>query len=325
MQVEIYDRTLTYLGSLQTWLSLEWVEHYNTAGSMVISCQRTETAVSLLQTERYCILSPESDIPMEIISILDDVEAKTVTAWGIPASHSILAQRISLDTVGPGNPESITRNAVSRMAPWPCLVLGQLSGVSGTFTHQMSDRTILEMAEKIGEATDMGFRIRKDGARLLFECYKPGKNENGVFTPNFGNMGNAKRKITISEHKNVALVAGEGEGTDRVTVAVGATSATGAARREMYVDARNIQRNDGESDTSYRNRLTAYGVLALSEAAKIDNIEFDLAPGMAIGDIVNVIIPGMPQVDVRITGKTVISQKNTVRRSMSVGKPIKRR
>lgn len=59
-------------------------------------------------------------------------------------------------------------------------------------------------------------------------------------------------------YRNVALVAGEGEGLDRKTIPVGA--AEGMERYELYVDARDVSSNEGRNhgtgifNTSSRKR-----------------------------------------------------------------------
>ncbi len=58
-------------------------------------------------------------------------------------------------------------------------------------------------------------------------------------------MGGIAYSVTTNGYKNVAVVAGAGAGDARITVRAGNTSATGADRREMYVDARQEQPEDG--------------------------------------------------------------------------------
>ena len=57
------------------------------------------------------------------------------------------------------------------------------------------------------------------------------------------------------------FVQGAGEGDERATVWVGDVNATGSDRREMYVDARDVQPEDGETSTSqsYLEKLADRG------------------------------------------------------------------
>ena len=64
----------------------------------------------------------------------------------------------------------------------------------------------------------------------------------------------------------MTLVAGEGEGTSRITTTVG--EGVGVARRELYTDARDISRTDGDitiSSDAYLALLKERGSENLSE------------------------------------------------------------
>ena len=59
-----------------------------------------------------------------------------------------------------------------------------------------------------------------------------------IFSPQLGNVKNMQYVDSILNLKNVAYVAGQGEGVDRRVIQIG--TATGHARREMFVDARDV-------------------------------------------------------------------------------------
>ena len=108
----------------------------------------------------------------------------------------------------------------------------------------------------IGAACDLGFRVRLAGKnadkKLLFEVYRPTADPNHKFSTKWGNLQQAAWAFGDSDYANVAIVQGAGEGDARATVTVGLTDATGADRRELYVDAR-----DGWPMSSPKARATA--------------------------------------------------------------------
>ena len=172
----------------------------------------------------------------------------------------------------------------------------------------------------------MGVRLRhdKNAKKLLFECYKPAADANLRFSTAYGNMGNLEYSSSTASLKNVVIVAGAGEGDARVTVLAGATSTTGAERREMYVDARNEQPEEGESDENYRARLVRYGEEKLVGQVRIENFSFVLDDDRAgLGDIVTCNVPEIGvKLQVRITGIRRTTQNNGTTVEASVGTPI---
>ena len=60
------------------------------------------------------------------------------------------------------------------------------------------------------------------------------------------------------DYANVAVVQGAGEGENRATVTVGLTDATGADRRELYVDARDVQPDEEKGETN-KSEATSSG------------------------------------------------------------------
>lgn len=325
MQIDVYSILLAHAGAIRTWLSMEWVEGYNSKGSMILECVKTPKNLELLKVENLCVLTGESDCPMVITS--RKVSSDRITVWGIPAAWWILNQRVSTEVISGGAAEAQLCGLVRRMATWPKLELDWVGAPDAVYPAQFSDGSLDQYAEAIGTASDMGFRIRKEGKFLYFGCYQPGENENAVFRTAYGNLADPELTETSNGHKNVAIVAGAGEGDARVTVEVGDTSAISNMRREMYVDARNVQPEDGETAAHYKNRLKAVGRQKLAEALEISNVTFTAKGNdVRLGDICKVILDDLGiTLQVRCTTKTIKSQKNTVTRTLGVGNPIVRR
>ena len=87
--------------------------------------------------------------------------------------------------------------------------------------------------------------------------YAQTENPYVVFSPKFENIANSNYLESKKEYKNVALVAGEGEGAERKTTSVGEGS--GLERRELFVDARDISTTTEDnvtlSDEEYKKQL----------------------------------------------------------------------
>lgn len=322
MECNIYDINLNRVGVLNTWVSMVWEESYNSDGSFQIEVQQTESVTKLLQVDRYVGIK-ESNTLMVIKAV--QISDGKIIASGYPALW-VLTDRVSTAVISNTNAESALRGLVSSMNPWPRLELGESAGLTDVFTAQKSDASLLEYCQVVAQAVDMGVRLRHDRKqkKLLFECYKPAVNANVRFSTAYGNMGDLEYSSSTANLKNVAIVAGAGESDARVTVEAGETSKTGADRREMYVDARSEQPEEGESDADYKARLVRYGEEKLVGQVKIENFSFTIDDERAkLGDIVTCNAPEIGvKLQVRITGIRRTTQNNGTTVEASVGTPI---
>ncbi len=325
----VYNENLDRIGTIETWVSLLWSEGYNTQGDFLIEVQQTKAVAKLLKIGNYI---GRGDF--KTLCLIRSVEVKDhlIVANGHPAIN-ILAERVSTLVIKNQNAETAMRSLVSNMAAWPSVELGNLAGISDKFTRQISDKTILAYCEEIAAEIDAGFIFRHDktNRKLLFEVYKPEIDKNLKFATKFGNLAGTVYSETDNQFKNVAVVAGAGEDDARITVVVGDTASTGTARRELYVDARNVQIEDGETEANYRTRLSNYGLEKLAEQIKIQNISVeindeDFGKRYELGDIVTCLLDDIGiKIQTRIIGFTYTSQNNQNEVSLEFGTPIIRR
>ena len=118
-----------------------------------------------------------------------------------------------------------------------------------------------------------------------------------VFSVSFNNIKKYDVVKDKSNCRNVAIVAGEGEGSARVFEVVDTTT-TGDQKLHLWVDARDLQQEADETLESYRNKLRQRGLEKLAEYVEIDNVEVEIQQEEAekigidynIGDLVWVVI-----------------------------------
>ena len=325
----VYDKELNRIGIIETWVSLLWEQGYNTLGTFVIECQQTRDVAKLLQVGNYI---GRGDFKTLCLIRSIDVRDKLIVANGHPAVD-ILKERVSTTVVSNENAEQALHSLVENMTPWECVEVGDLTGLSEKFTRQISDKSIFEYCEEIATEIDAGFILRfdKENKKLLFEVYKPVKNQNLVFATKFGNLAEMTYSETDNQFKNVAVVAGAGEGDARITVVVGDLTATGSARRELYVDARNIQLEEEETEEEYKIRLENFGLEKLAEQIKIQNIgaeinSADFGTRYSLGDVVTCILDDLGvKLETRIISFIYTSQNNQEQTEVEFGTPIIRR
>ncbi|MFR1708168.1 MAG: siphovirus ReqiPepy6 Gp37-like family protein [Clostridium sp.] len=164
------------------------------------------------------------------------------------------------------------------------LTLGGLKNYSEKIEYQNSYGNVIEELEKIASTNDLGYRVNFDhiNKSLKFEVYK-GVNRSVnqsliapcIFSREFENILNQTYIESNNNFKNTALVAGEGEGPNRTLVTIN-NSNTGLKRRELFVDARDLEKvvNDVTlTEQEYKNILIQRGNEKLAEYKEIKTFE----------------------------------------------------
>ena len=126
--------------------------------------------------------------------------------------------------------------------------------------------------------------------------------------------------------KNYALVFGQGEGSNRTRVTVDMTG--GQDRRELVVDAKDIQMDDGETMEDYLKRLESRGVEKLLECQNVFSCSFipsgkDFGTKYDLGDILTIHLGeyGL-KLKARVSKFSQKSQKNRTDTTVEVGKIV---
>lgn len=330
MRIDVLDAdTLARVGWVDVWVSLYWDSPYYSEGSFTLEVRPTTENLQLLQEGRWLVRSDENPrIPMRICSRANQNEDANLVVSGYPATW-LLTKRVSAVTVKNQNAESAMRSLVSAAKPWPRLALGTEYGFDTTFEKQTSGGTVFDYCKTIGQACDLGFRIVLDGKgsskRLLFECFRPTFDPNRRYSPKWGNLLNSGWSFSDTDYANVALVQGAGEGDERATVWVGDVNATGSDRREMYVDARDVQPEDGETSTSqsYLEKLADRGGEKLLAQLRTGSIEFDVDDDtLQVGDVLSASLPQLGYTAmVRVADIITQSEDSGTSRTIRLGTP----
>jgi len=327
------ELTLARLGRIEVWVSLYWDEPYNTEGEFTLEVRPTEENLSLLREGRWLRRS-DSDVPMRICHRSNENQDSNLVVTGFPGTW-IFTKRACTSIVKNENAEQAMCRLVSAMQPWPKLELGAAVGFDTTYTAQTSGGSIMDYLMTIGAACDLGFRVRLAGKnadkKLLFEVYRPTADPNNRFSTKWGNLQQAAWAFGDSDYANVAIVQGAGEGDARATVTVGLTEATGADRRELYVDARDVQPDEEKGETTksqaYLERLMARGTNKLLEQLRTGSIELTIdAEGLSPGDVAYCTIPELGyKATVRVADVITQSQSDSTTRTVRLGTPVWRK
>ena len=146
-----------------------------------------------------------------------------------------------------------------------------------TVDAQYTGDNLYEVISSLCVTNDIGFRIRlTDDFKFEFSLYagvdrsfEQNTLPYVIFSPSFENLANSSYYESSAELKNVALVGGEGEGSDRVfnTVYNKVSNKhnkvpSGIDRREMFVDARDLSSTVDDttiSEDEYKSQLKQRG------------------------------------------------------------------
>ena len=137
------------------------------------------------------------------------------------------------------NPEKIDRKIQQ-------IQLAPSNNIGTMIRMQISNKEVLESVESICNTYELGIRTLFNGIEHLYDVYEgqdrsinQTKNPQCILSKNFSNVINRKFEEADNDFKNTALIAGAGEGFNRKTVAI--EQGSGLNRRELFIDARDIQ------------------------------------------------------------------------------------
>lgn len=293
----IYDENFIAQGVVDNYNSLIWANRFRQCGDFEIYVSISQDLIDLLQEGRM-VVRPDDDM----VGIIEKVETGTDEENGdyLIASgrclRSILDRRIIWDqTAISGTVESIMRKLVTDAFISPAiaarkydrLTLAPAHGYTERATVQYTGDNLLEVLENLCASYNYGFKITVEDGLLVLDFYKGTDrsmtqtvNPRVIFSEEYDNLRATTYTLDKTHYKTVALVAGEGEGTDRQRVIVGRSiDQEGLHRRELYVDARDVSSNDGEfTAAEVTAQLQERGNSGLSEAPIVESVEGTIEP-----------------------------------------------
>ena len=315
MDIYVLSPDFKKLDIIDYCASVIWTRRYCKAGDFELYLPITATAITILKPGNYLVRSDmlENLMVIQGVKITTDEEAGdylTVTGKG---AESIIAKRIvwkqtNLNgTITAGAQKLLNENVINptdTARKISSVVMGDCCKCTTTVKKQITGDNLLDAIIELLSTYNLGFKFVFTGSSLKFCIYNgvdrsPCQSDRPrvVFNAEFDNLLASEYSADVSEYKNIALVAGEGEGVARKTYTVG--SASGLDRIETYVDARGIssETDDGTLTTAeYNALLSAKGVEALAETVTKQSFEGTIEPTVNytfgvdydLGDIVQI-------------------------------------
>ena len=295
MNITVLDNNFCAKCILDEYESFIWVDKFYEPGTFELYTKVTNYILSNIKADDFLQI-PESEHTMivEDISIESDIESGDHIKIVGRSLESMLDRRIvwtqtNLETALYSGIKKLLDDAIVN----PLIAERKINEFTYkladtdldakiralTMDHQYTGDNLLDIVTDLCSENKIGYKITLNRYnQFVFELYsgenrtyEQDKNPFVVFSPSYGNIINSNYTEKSSVVKKVALVAGEGEGTSRITSTVG--SASGFTRKEVYVDARDIRKENLDTN-KYKAKLNSKGLDKLNEINK-DRKEID--------------------------------------------------
>lgn len=288
MDLFVLNRDLDVISIVDSYKSLIWIDRYQEYGDFELYLAADPSILNSLKMDNYLWIqtSKHSMIieGIQIESSAEDGDHVIITGrslesildrrvvWGLKNINGNLQEGIQTilneNVISPSKPERKIDNFIFETSDDPAIT-------ELTIDAQYTGDNIYELLNRICVERGIGFQVTlNDNKQFVFKLYAgidrsydQFDNPYVIFSPDFDNIIDSNYSENKSGLKNVTLVGGEGEGTERRYTAVGNTS--GLDRREIFTDARDVSSDDDEgnkiTDDEYIALLRQRGKETLSE------------------------------------------------------------
>lgn len=298
MELLLLDKDFQICGLIDDFSSLVWNRKYYECGSFNL-----QIGIKYWKQFKNAMYVYSKDF--REAGILEALNHKTTTqGTDIQRSgrflESMLADRAINKTQNFKNmiTEDIIRSLVNTFAinagarSISNLVLGERKGLGRSRTMQITGDNLLDKIYELCKEDELSIRswYDFDNNQLVFEVWqgldrRDTQNENtwAIFSRNFENIIQDEYSFDETKYRNFAYVMGEDSGNNRVVVEVDRVK-EGEKRKELYVDARDIQSetydDEGNSakipEEEYKEMLKERGIQKLNECNKVEIADFSI-------------------------------------------------
>ena len=339
MEIRFYTPEMYFAGIMENQRSLTWTRRYYEPGEIELHTPITQDNLRLTQRGNLVWMRGADEAAViEDRTIEERWDLNSIIVRGRFIS-SYAGRRLVRPTVSfNGLTEVAMRQLLTNAYPIPRVELGALQGYTETVRFQATYKNLQDILSKLGRSANIGWRFRPDfdEKKIYFETYRgvdrsasQGVTNRVIFSEAYNNLQNFSYRENDQVYKNVLYIGGTGEGSNRIVVQRG--DADGLERREVFIDARDLSREEGVSDAEYREILMERGAekagdYALSETIECDtgaDINFHYKTHYNLGDIVTVRKKRFGlQIDLRSTEIKEIYERGIMKVSPVFGSPL---
>ncbi|MCB2340904.1 siphovirus ReqiPepy6 Gp37-like family protein [Clostridium estertheticum] len=278
MDIYVFNRKLESIGMIDVFTSLIWTRKYYKSGEFELHCDLTPENLALLSREN--IIYKIGDVEAGVIkyrNLKQDAEGKEILVvkgnfltsylnrriiWGTSILNTTaeLAMRklVTDNCISPINTSRIIHNTM----------LGILKGFIEKVDYQTSYTNLADELENLSNISDLGHRINFDitNRKLVFNVYKgldrsvnQSVNPRCIFSKEFDNILEQEYIDSLDNYKNLALVGGIGEGSERRLITIG--DSVGLDRFEIFNDQKSLSNTEDVNGVSTTMSEEYYSLL----------------------------------------------------------------
>lgn len=336
MEIRVMDTNFVDVKLIDEYESMIWTDRYNTSGDFELYMPMDISILDYIKEDYYLWCSQSEHLMIiEDIKIKSDVEEGNkiiVTGRSLEQMldrRIVWGQKVINGSLQNGIKTLLTESIISPSTKLAARKIDNFKFIASTdsritslkISAEYTGDDLYEIISTICVEAGIGFKIVLNQTDNTFEfslyvgddrSYNQTDNPYVVFSPKFDNLVTSNYVSNNQEYKNIAYVAGEGEGSSRKRLVVG-SNASGLNRRELFVDARDISSdNDGVtlSASQYNALLKQRGLEKLAENIRIrsfdsevlEGSQYDYGKDFFMGDIVQT------EDDYGHVGRSVISE-----------------
>lgn len=259
INIRFFDKTLKFIGELDDYEGLEFISRWVKYGEFKIFVNEITPEMK----QGYFIMLDNDHRKTGIIKRIHcEDEDSTAIISGFTIAH-ILTQRITYPPVGSAYHSFFAPaediicalvianmvNAAEKQRNIPLLEVRPSQGRGDKLHYQTRYNPLNEAVEELCKASGLGITVELDPDRkkLVFQVLEGVDRSvnNGIrppmiFNTDYDNVSNREYITDVSEYKNTAITAGQGDGANRKIEVVNNEN-TGMERYELFVDARDIE------------------------------------------------------------------------------------
>ena len=301
MNIYVLDSALQRVGVVDYYRSIIWTRRFYEPGDFELCVDASAENIALLRKGRFLYRDADYDSNTESytsVMIIEYVQIATSYEDGDTLLvqgrdlKSILHKRVVWSqTVLSSTLENNIRTIINQNFISPTVAerqisnfsLGAVIGGTSSAQIQLTGDNVGEWLSEILKSYELGYDVQLTNGFFVFTLCRgtdrscdQSVNPRVVFSHGYENLMSSDYVSDSKEARNVALVAGEGEGIDRKTAVAGDASASGMNRAEIFVDARDLssETEDGTlPDADYTAQLITRGLEGLSEYPVLEAFE----------------------------------------------------
>ena len=303
--------TFEGLGEINKFTSLMWPDKFSGYTTFELNAPVTPENKRLIKKGHVIWCGGDNACMIEVITYDSNQDGEkffkvrgrtlemiltTRIIWGTYTCRNKIASTAMYEIVNSNcvNPANIKRKI-------PFLECAQDERVGKSISYQKTGGEVYSALEAISSDSELGFDVifKPKEKKLIFKVTEGVDrtlmlaregSDLVVFSTDLEDILTSSYYTNNQDLKNVAYIAGEDTGVERKSATAGSPESKGLARRELYVDARELQAevlNDDGTTTSiseeeYTKMLLTKGDEKLSECMEIESFEAEMR---VVGDI----------------------------------------